>query len=89
MKKTKALKIMEIACDVSLALGIAPDSFSSDWISFSSIEHCNTLAHIQFNDIDGNICIFCAGNNVSREQYLMLKGIASHHGTEFGEGYFE
>ena len=88
MKKKKALKIAEIACDVSLALGTAPDSFTPEWISFSSDCCDSTSLHIEFEDLDGNICIFCDSENVSREEYRMLSDIAANHGIELGEGYF-
>ena len=89
MKTKKAMKIMEIACDVTIALGVVPSAFSDSHISFWSDDECRTLAHIQFKDPDGGICIFCSGNNVTRSQYLMLNGIASHYNVEFGEGYFD
>jgi len=91
MKTKKAMRLMEISCDVTIALGVVPSAYSTSHphISFCSEDDYRILAVIEFKDIDGGIRIFCSGDNVTRNQYLMLKGIASHYNVEFGEGYFD
>jgi hypothetical protein len=89
MKNKKAMRLMEISCDVTIALGVVPSEYSNSHISFCRDDDYRTLAVIEFKDIDGGIRIFCSGDNVTRNQYLMLRGIASHYNVEFGEGYFD